>query len=315
MCGHTPSPLSEEGDLVEAAHVRRVGAEHLELPAHAAGVALVHLEQVAGEEVGLLAALGAADLDDDVLAVVRVLRAGAAARSSASRRSMSASASVDLRAHLLAVVAVELGEHLLGRLEVAAALAQPPGGLHDRLELAVPPRHLLVAVLVGDQLRVAEARFDIEVLPLEVAQPIQHECRLRSASRRRARRARRGAAGARPAGASPGGRRARARPAAGAHPGADRVAGIGGGRHQVEVDPDRAGDHHLGRRHGPCRRPSRRPGRAGWAGARPAAPRAARRGRCGPARRSGAPGATALAPAGSADAARRPGAGARGRCR
>ena len=47
-------------------------AEHLELPAHAGGVAPVHLEQVAGEEVGLLAALGAADLDDDVLVVVGV---------------------------------------------------------------------------------------------------------------------------------------------------------------------------------------------------------------------------------------------------
>ena len=39
----------------------------LELPAHALGVALVHREQVAGEEAGLVAAGGAADLDDDVL--------------------------------------------------------------------------------------------------------------------------------------------------------------------------------------------------------------------------------------------------------
>ena len=37
---------------------------------------------------------------------------------------MSASASVDLGAHHLAVVAVELGEHLLGRLEVVGALPQ-----------------------------------------------------------------------------------------------------------------------------------------------------------------------------------------------
>ena len=38
------------------------------------GVALVHPEQVAGPEVGLVAALGAADLDDHVLAVVGVPR-------------------------------------------------------------------------------------------------------------------------------------------------------------------------------------------------------------------------------------------------
>ena len=62
-----------ERDLVEAAEVGRVGRQHLQLPARAQGVGLVHVEQVAGEEVGLLAALGAADLDDDVLALVGVL--------------------------------------------------------------------------------------------------------------------------------------------------------------------------------------------------------------------------------------------------
>ena len=36
------------------------------------GVALVHVEQVAGPEVALLAAFPAADLDDDVLALVGV---------------------------------------------------------------------------------------------------------------------------------------------------------------------------------------------------------------------------------------------------
>ena len=38
------------------------------------GVGEVHLGEVAGEQVRFLAALGAADLDDDVLAVVRVGR-------------------------------------------------------------------------------------------------------------------------------------------------------------------------------------------------------------------------------------------------
>ena len=71
---HAASPLHEEGHLVEAAHVRRVGAEHLDLEPVALGEADVHLEEVLGEEVGLLAALGPADLDDDVLALVRVLR-------------------------------------------------------------------------------------------------------------------------------------------------------------------------------------------------------------------------------------------------
>ena len=87
---------------------------------------------------------------------------------------MSASAPATSAAHLLAVVAVELAEHLLGGLEVAGARAQLLRRLHDRLELAVAPGDLLVAALVGDQRGVAEARFEILVLPLEVSKPIQH---------------------------------------------------------------------------------------------------------------------------------------------
>ena len=66
--------LQQERHVAVAAHVGRVRAEHLEAPALPAGVRPVHLEQVAGEEVGLLASLGAADLDDDVAVVVGVLR-------------------------------------------------------------------------------------------------------------------------------------------------------------------------------------------------------------------------------------------------
>ena len=46
--------------------------------------------------------------------------------------------------------------------------------LHDRPELAVAPSHLLVPALIGDQVRVSEARFEVLVLPLEVPKPIQH---------------------------------------------------------------------------------------------------------------------------------------------
>ena len=70
---HTPSPASANVTSSKPPRSDAVEPEHLELPALAGGEALVHLEQVAGEEVGLLAALGAADLDDDVAVVVRVL--------------------------------------------------------------------------------------------------------------------------------------------------------------------------------------------------------------------------------------------------
>ena len=66
--------LQQERDLVEAAHVGRIRAQHLELPPHPRCVAFVHPEQVACKEVRLLATFRATDLDDDVLLVVGIRR-------------------------------------------------------------------------------------------------------------------------------------------------------------------------------------------------------------------------------------------------
>ncbi len=63
-----------ERDLVEPAEVADVARQHLELPALLGGVAGVHVEQVAGEQVRFLAPFRAANLDDHRLAVVRVAR-------------------------------------------------------------------------------------------------------------------------------------------------------------------------------------------------------------------------------------------------
>ena len=70
--------LHEERDVAEAAVIRRLAREHLDLQAVALGEVLVHAVEVAGPEVGLLAALGALDLDDHVAALVRVAWAAAA---------------------------------------------------------------------------------------------------------------------------------------------------------------------------------------------------------------------------------------------
>ena len=51
-----------------------MGVDDLGLPADALGVPEVHPQQVAGEQRRLLAALARLDLEDDVLAVVRVAR-------------------------------------------------------------------------------------------------------------------------------------------------------------------------------------------------------------------------------------------------
>ena len=78
----------EEGDLVEPAEVARVDRQRLDLQPVASGVRLVHLVEVAGEQVGLLAALGAPDLDDHVAPGVRIGGTSSARSSSstASRR-------------------------------------------------------------------------------------------------------------------------------------------------------------------------------------------------------------------------------------
>ena len=69
-----------EDDLLEAAEIALVGVDDLDVPALALGVAAVHAVEVAGEEGGLVAAGGGADLDDDVLVVVRAFRDEGAAQ-------------------------------------------------------------------------------------------------------------------------------------------------------------------------------------------------------------------------------------------
>ena len=66
--------LDAERDLAEAAQLGRDHVDRLERPALRLGVAPVHLEEVAGEERGLVAAGPGADLDDHA----RVVGAGGA---------------------------------------------------------------------------------------------------------------------------------------------------------------------------------------------------------------------------------------------
>jgi hypothetical protein len=66
--------LHHERDLLEPADLVLVGVDDLDLPALVGSVARVHVVQVAGEQAGLVAAGSRADLEDDVLVVVPVLR-------------------------------------------------------------------------------------------------------------------------------------------------------------------------------------------------------------------------------------------------
>ena len=64
--------LDGNGRVLVTAKIGLVGGQHLGLPAATFGVAQVHAQQVTGEQRGFLAALTALDLENDVLAVIRV---------------------------------------------------------------------------------------------------------------------------------------------------------------------------------------------------------------------------------------------------
>ena len=67
-------PSHLEDDLAETAAVGFGRGQDLGLPAIAFGEAGVHAEQIRGKERGLIAPGPGANLDDDVLVVVGVLR-------------------------------------------------------------------------------------------------------------------------------------------------------------------------------------------------------------------------------------------------
>jgi hypothetical protein len=118
-----PVALDGEGHLVESPEVGRVAAQHVHGPSVARREGAVHLVEVAGEEVGLLAALGAPDLDDDVALVVGIAGQQQHAQlvgEPGDRRLRG----VDLGPEDVALVAGGVRQHLLGHLEVGAAGAQ-----------------------------------------------------------------------------------------------------------------------------------------------------------------------------------------------
>ena len=171
--GPHPLALHRQHDLVVPAQVGRVGAQHLDRPAGAGGEAPVHLEQVAGDQVGLLAALGPADLDDHVALVVGV--AGDEQHPQLVGEADDGGLGlVDLGPQHLPVVAAGVGEHLAGGRQVVAPLRQLPRPLDDRLDLPVPLGHLLVTGLVGDQVGVAQARLEVVELSFQLSEAIEH---------------------------------------------------------------------------------------------------------------------------------------------
>jgi hypothetical protein len=172
--GPDPVALDGERHLVEAPEVGRIAAQHVDGPSLAGGERAVHLVQVAGEEVGLLATLGPADLDDDVALVVGIPRQQQDPQlvgEPGDRRF----GGVDLGAEDVTLVARRVRQHLLRHLEVGAARSQLAWALDDRGQLAVTLRHLLEVGLVRDQVGVTQARLGIAELLIQLCEAFEHD--------------------------------------------------------------------------------------------------------------------------------------------
>ena len=167
--------LHRDGDRLVPAEIGLGGVQHLGLPALRLGVLEVHLEQVAGEQRGLVAALAGLDLQDRVLVVARVPRD---------------QQEPQLLGELIAAVLQPgrlLGERRVLPRELARGpdIARGPQPLVVRADdrrqpgvpLADPARHRLVRV----QRRVRHLPFQIGVLRLQPLDRLEHP-RLSSSS-------------------------------------------------------------------------------------------------------------------------------------
>ena len=64
----------EKGNFLEAPDLRRIAAEDLRPPALPLGVARIHAKEAHGKERRLLPTDAAANLDNDILVIVRIAR-------------------------------------------------------------------------------------------------------------------------------------------------------------------------------------------------------------------------------------------------
>ena len=152
-----------EGHVGDAAEVGGLRAQHVHLPALRLGEGQVHLEELPGEQVGLLAALGTADLHDDVLALVGVAR-----RQQVGELGLEGG---DARLGLGSLGLQRLGlggrglaEQLDGRVPVVDRRPQGVDAVGDLAELLVAAGDLAEGVAVTRQVTAGEARLDVGAL-------------------------------------------------------------------------------------------------------------------------------------------------------
>ena len=142
-----------------------VERQRLDLPSPVGGVRDVHLVQVAGEQVGLLAALGAPDLDDHRPTGVRVGQQQQLLQLVVDRGEVVVGR-IELDLEQLAVDGAGADEQFLGRVAVGAPPALADEGVDERPELPVPGGHDAQLGRIGGQRGVGEARLEVAELQL-----------------------------------------------------------------------------------------------------------------------------------------------------
>ncbi len=167
--------LDQRRDRLDPADARVVPVHDLDLPAHAFGVALVHAEELAGKERGLVAAGAGPDLEEHVARVVGVpgqqqdlqllLEGGQAL---VQRRALGGG-------HLVELVAGRRGTRQLpGAVELLLDLLVLVDLGDDGLELGQRLLGVAHGAVVLDELRIGQARPDLLVLAADVFQLFEH---------------------------------------------------------------------------------------------------------------------------------------------
>ena len=160
-----PHVVAGQGErhMADAAEVGGLRAQHVHLPALPLGVGQVHVEELAGEQVRLLAALGAADLHDDVLAVVGVRRRQQLGQLLAEGRDAPVGLS-HLGVQRLCLGRGGLLKQLDGHVAVARGGAQLRYPVGDLGQLLVATSGLAEGVAVTRQVAAGEPRLDLGAL-------------------------------------------------------------------------------------------------------------------------------------------------------
>ena len=152
LAPHVIAPQHEHHVGV-APHVGALGVHHLQLPALLAGEGGVHVEEVAGKQVGLLTPLGPLDLHDHVLAVVGISRGHQLDQLSLQPLGRGGS-SIDLGLQQAPLRRVGVSQHLGGRLNVLVMASQLPDSDSLDFQFLVAPGGGGVCVPIGQQLRI-----------------------------------------------------------------------------------------------------------------------------------------------------------------